>query len=109
MANDRILSSSEAFETAINQFNSCMEEAQDAYNAMTSAVFMLGASWNGAASAAFVDKYQQLAANLMTSDGTIAKAITDIQTVIASHEGSETEMSQLFSALSDTTDPFAAG
>lgn len=109
MANDRILSSSEAFETAVNQFNSCMEEAQDAYNAMTSAVFMLGSSWNGAASAAFVSKYSQLATNLMSSDETIAKAIKDIQTVAASHEGSETEMSQLFASLSDTTDPFAAG
>lgn len=109
MAQDRINSSSEAFEAAVNKFKTCMESAQDAYNAMNSAVFMLDSSWNGEASAAFVNKFQALAKNLTTSDGTITKAVADIQMVVAGHAQMEDETSQLFAATADTTDPFAAG
>lgn len=109
MANDRILSSTEAFEAAVAQFNNAKQSLQNAYLQMTSAVFSLDSSWNGEASEAFKENYGKLETNLKTSDGTIDKAIKDIQAVIAGHAEMEDEMSQIFSATQDTTDPFAAG
>lgn len=109
MANDRINSSAEAFEQAVSQFNSCMTELQNAYLQMTSAVFTLDTTWNGEASEAFKNQYNELANNLKTSDGTIETAIKDIQMVIAGHEEITAEVGAMFEAASDTTDPFAAG
>lgn len=109
MANDRINVSSEAFEEAISQFNGCMSELQNAYLQMTNTVFQLDGSWNGEASEKFKKKFRDLAARLSTSDGTIDKAIKDIQMVIAGHTDTTEEVSAMFSAASDTTDPFSAG
>lgn len=109
MANDRILSSTEAFEAAVSQFNNAKQSLQNAYLQMTSAVFTLDSTWNGEASEAFKSQYNDLATNLRTSDGTIDTAIKDIQMIIAGHSEMEETMSQLFSATEDTTDPFAAG
>ncbi len=109
MANDRILSSTEAFEAAVAQFNNAKQSLQNAYLQMTSAVFTLDSTWNGEASEAFKAQYNDLATNLKTSDSTIEKAIADIQSVIAGHSEMEDAMSQIFSAMQDTTDPFAAG
>lgn len=109
MANDRILSSAEAFEAAVAQFNNAKQSLQNAYLQMTSAVFTLDSTWNGEASEAFKAQYNDLANNLKTSDGTIDTAIKDIQMVIAGHTEMEEIMSQMFSSLEDTADPFAAG
>lgn len=109
MANDRILSSTEAFEDAVTQFNNAKQSLQNAYLQMTSAVFTLDGSWNGEASEAFKAQYNDLANNLKTSDGTIETAIRDIQMVIAGHTEMEDAMSQMFASTQDTTDPFAAG
>lgn len=109
MANDRILSSAEAFEQAVSQFNSCMEELQNSYLQMSGAVFMLDSTWNGEASVAFKEKFEELAAKLATSDRTIETAVNDIQKVVAGHAEITDEISSLFNAASDTTDPFSAG
>lgn len=109
MANDRITSSAEAFSAAVSQFNNCKDALQNAYLQMTSAVFTLDSTWNGEASEAFKAQFLKLSNNLKTSDGTIDTAVKDIQMVVAGHEEMEAAASQLFSATSDTTDPFSAG
>lgn len=109
MANDRINASAEAFEQAVSQFNSCMSELQNSYLQMTSAVFTLDTTWNGEASEAFKNQYNELFNNLKTSDATIEAAIKDIQMVIAGHEEINAEIGAMFDSAADTTDPFAAG
>lgn len=109
MANDRITSSKEEFETAMANFSNSQQSLQNAYLQMTQSVFTLDSSWNGEASEAFKAQYGELSKNLQTSDGTIATAIKDIQMVAAGHEAVEDDMVHLFQATSDTTDPFAAG
>lgn len=109
MANDRITSSEEEFNAAVTQFNTCKQSLQNAYLQMTNAVFQLDSSWNGEASEAFKTQYGKLSKNLQSSDTTIDTAINDIKTVIASHAEITDELSASFSALTDTTDPFAQG
>lgn len=109
MANDRIVSDVATFEAAMAQFSNCQQSLQNAYLQMTQAVFTLDSSWNGDASEAFKAQYSELSKNLQTSDGTIATAIKDIQMVAAGHEAVTSELEQLFQAMADTTDPFAAG
>ncbi|MBE5796760.1 MAG: WXG100 family type VII secretion target [Clostridiales bacterium] len=109
MANDRINVSVEAFEQAVSQFHSCMSELQNSYLQMTSAVFTLDTTWNGEASEAFKNQYNELFNNLKTSDATIESAVKDIQMVVAGHEEVNAEVGASFEAAADTTDPFAAG
>lgn len=107
--NDTIKSSAEAFEQAVSQFNSCMNELQSAYQAMNSAVFMLDGTWNGEASQAFMDKFRDLSAKLATSDETIETALNDITMVVTGHANMEASNSNTWSSAADTTDPFTAG
>lgn len=107
--NDRILSSAEAFQEAENKFNNRKMELQNAYLTMTSAVFTLDSSWNGEASEAFKNQYNELQKKLKTSDGTIDAAIATFRAVAAGHEEMNQELETAFAALEDTSDPFANG
>lgn len=109
MANDKIVSSQEAFETAIAALETCSSDFQMAYLKMADAVGTLDSTWNGEASEAFKQKFEELKTNLKTSDGTLDVGIQDIRDVIAGHLDLEEIMEKFFAALTDVLDPFLMG
>lgn len=99
----------EILASAISQFESANSDAQNAYMQMTDAVFALDSTWNGEASEAFKDSYNNLLTNLKTSDSTLEKALTDLKKAQVVYEGIETTLESILAALTESTDPFSAG
>lgn len=106
---DRILTSAEALATAEAKFEECKNRVQTAYLQMTSAVFTLDTTWNGEASEAFKNQYNDLQNNLKSSDTTLEKAINDLKQAKVIYNDVETQLQAVLAAMEDTTDPFAAG
>lgn len=105
----RITVTEEAFQAALSQFNSCKGNFSNAYLQEIAAVFSLDSTWNGDASEAFKGKFNELVEKLKTSDQTMDKAIADLQQALNLYSEVNADASSMFSAMTDTTDPFAEG
>ena len=105
----RITVTEEAFQAALSQYKTCKDNFTNAYLQEIAAVFSLDASWNGDASEAFKNKFNEMVNKLMTSDDTMEKAIADLQVAVNIYAEADSAASQAYNSMTDTTDPFAEG
>lgn len=76
---ERILVSIEDMQAAIQKYNTCKQDQQNAYLQMSNAVRMLDESWDGPASEAFKAAFGAMYKNLETSEQKMQDAIDELK------------------------------
>lgn len=107
MAMARIKVKSDALEQAIRKFNTCKDALADAYRQMKNAVNQVDASWQGDASQAYIAKFNEIYANLQTSDATVQQAADGLQTALDQYTEVEGVVVGLFEEVEEAANPFA--
>jgi len=89
MSEIRIKVTSDKLRQAMNRFNTCKEEMAQAYRQMSSEVKALSSTWEGEASQAFMSRFDELIANISTSDATIDQAVAGLEAAAQAYENAE--------------------
>lgn len=90
---DRILVNVPEITEAKNQYASAKQDELNAITAIDSAIKALGDFWKGDAANAYRSVYDQLKANLDSSQAAMADAISDLEKAIAQMENASGETS----------------
>ncbi len=107
MAMARIKVKSDALEQTIRKFNACKDALADAYRQMKNAVNQVDASWQGDASQKFIAKFNEIYANLQTSDATVQQAVDGLQIALDQYTEVENMVIDLFGQVEEAANPFA--
>lgn len=89
MSEIRIKVTSDELRRTMNKFNTCKEEMAQAYKQMSVEAKALSSTWEGEASQAFMNRFDELIANISTSDATIEQAVAGLEAAAQAYEKAE--------------------
>lgn len=98
-ANTNVRFSTEAVQSAIQNFNQRQDEFNNVFNSLKACAFDLTGTWTGAASQAFEDKVRELTETLSTIENSMEGAIGKLNKAIEAYESTESERESLAKAL----------
>lgn len=94
-----ILVTPEQLESTANEFNSIMTQVQSLANSMTDQVNGLSAKWQGEASTAYVNKFNQLNDDIAKLAGMINEHVTDLNEMASVYRNAEQANEELSNSL----------
>ena len=95
-----------AMRSAAVKFKSCQQEMENAYLTMSNAVRELDSTWNGEASEAFKNQFNDLYKNIEQTEAKVEDAATEITQAAELYDVQEDELTGTFSGLDVGTSPF---
>ena len=95
-----ILVTPEQLESTANEFNSIMSQVQNLAGSMTDQVNGLGAKWQGEASTAYINKFNQLNDDIARLAAMINEHVTDLNEMAAIYQKAEAKSQEISGALS---------
>lgn len=94
-----ILVTPEQLESTANEFNGIMTQVQRLAGSMTDQVNGLGAKWQGDASSAYINKFNQLNDDIAKLTAMINEHVTDLNEMAARYRSTEQENEELGNSL----------
>lgn len=94
-----ILVTPEQLESTANEFNGIMTQVQRLASSMTDQVNGLGAKWQGDASQAYINKFNQLNDDIAKLTAMINEHVTDLNEMAARYRSTEQENEELGNSL----------
>lgn len=94
-----ILVTPEQLESTANEFSSVMTQVQSLANSMTDQVNGLSAKWQGEASTAYVNKFNQLNDDIAKLAGMINEHVTDLNEMASVYRTAEQANEELSNSL----------
>lgn len=103
---DIIKVSSDAMRAAVSKFKSCQQELENAYLTMSNAVREVDASWNGDASEAFKNQFNDLYKNIEQTEAKVQDAVDEVSKAAEIYDEAEASLESTFGGLDVGTSPF---
>jgi WXG100 family type VII secretion target len=95
----QILVTPEQLESTANEFNSIMQQVQSLANNMTDQVTGLGSKWQGEASTAYINRFNQLNDDIAKLAGMINEHVTDLNEMASTYRSAEQANEELSNSL----------
>ncbi len=94
-----ILVTPEQLESTANEFSSIMTQIQNMTNNMTDQVTGLSAKWQGEASTAYINKFNQLNDDIARLANMVREHVTDLNEMAKVYRNAETQNQELGNSL----------
>lgn len=104
---DVIHVSTDQLREAVNKYNTCKTQLQMAYLQMSNAVRTVDSSWNGDASEAFKNQFEQMYKNIEKTEAKVQDAVDELTKAAEIYDQIESTNQSTFANLDVGTDPFS--
>ena len=104
---DVIHVSTDQLREAVNKYNTCKAQLQTAYLQMSNAVRTVDSSWNGDASEAFKNQFDQMYKNIEKTEAKVQDAVDELTKAAEIYDQIESANQSTFANLDVGTDPFS--
>ena len=95
-----------AMRSAAVKFKSCQQEMENAYLTMSNAVRELDSTWNGEASEAFKNQFNDLCKNIEQTEAKVNDAVDETLKAADLYDEVEASLESTFGGLDVGTSPF---
>lgn len=104
---DRIVVEEGTMQDAINAYNKCKSDFQNAYLQMSNAVRTADTIWHGQASETFKDKFNQMYNNVVQTEEQVQIAVNEMNKALQTYAEAEQRGTALVESMNVGTNPWA--